>query len=145
MTDKHLNPTFAQILDGFDKLNARVADGYRAEDQARAEDLARRSARATSDLATMPPGARPATFAFPHAVASFHVKTSTIGVELGNVAFALHRYSRNLSVAQTRNAMDDIRGHMAELNAAYAQLERAYTAATVGETASRVRAAAEER
>lgn len=81
--------------------------------------------------------------AFREAASKLSVAAKTAASEVIGEAHTLSIYGKQLNPAQVRCVIDEIGEHMRVLNAAYAALRGIHTAMTVGETAARIRAAAE--
>jgi hypothetical protein len=81
--------------------------------------------------------------AFSRANAAFNVKAKQAGSDIIGHAHALYFHDRRMSAAQVATEMENLREAMRELNSAFTQLDFAHAAMTVGETASRIRSAAE--
>jgi hypothetical protein len=80
---------------------------------------------------------------FSSAAVDFDVKAKNAGAEIIGHAHALFFHHRKMSPSQIEIELENLRDAMRELNGSFAQLELAHAAMTVGETASRIRAAAE--
>jgi hypothetical protein len=81
--------------------------------------------------------------AFSRAAIEFDVTAKNAGADIIGHAHALFFHQRKMSAAQIALEMENLRTEMRELNNAFTQLDFAHAAMTVGETASRIRAAAE--
>lgn len=116
MSDDNLHPAFKATLDKF------CADAGKPE-----------RAMTPADIAA----------AFSRANAAFNVKAKQAGGDIIGHAHALYFHDRRMSPAQIASEMENLREAMRELNSAFTQLDFAHAAMTVGETASRIRSAAE--
>jgi hypothetical protein len=76
------------------------------------------------------------------AVLAFDVQAKAACADLIGMAHMLYFQRRLMSPRDIRIAIENITGEIRNLNSAFAALERAHARATVGETASRIRAAA---
>lgn len=81
---------------------------------------------------------------FSTAAVDFDVKAKNAGAEIIGHAHALFFHHKKMSAVQIAMEMDCLRDALRELNGSFSQLELAHAAMTVGETASRIRAAAEK-
>lgn len=81
--------------------------------------------------------------AFSRASLDFHVKADGSCVEIIGIARTLFMHRAKLSAVSVEIDMESLRKAMIELNAAFTKLDLAHAAMTVGETASKIRAAAE--
>lgn len=115
MTDDTLHPSFKAALGKF------------------CERSAHERAMSPVELAT----------AFSRANAAFNVKAKQAGSDIIGHAHALYFHDRRMSPAHVATEMENLREAMRELNSAFTQLDFAHAAMTVGETASRIRSAAE--
>jgi hypothetical protein len=80
---------------------------------------------------------------FSGAAVDFDVKAKNAGAEIIGHAHALFFHHKKMSAGQVAMELDSLRDRLRDLNGSFAQLELAHSAMTVGETASRIRAAAE--
>lgn len=113
MSDETLHPAFKATLDKF------CADARRKPDPA----------ALAADFST--------------AAVNFDVSAKNAGAEIIGHAHALFFHHKKMSPTQVAMEMDNLRDRLRDLNGSFAQLESAHAAMTVGETASRIRAAAE--
>lgn len=81
--------------------------------------------------------------AFSRASLDFHVKADAAGVEIIGIARSLFMHRGRLSPIHVAMDMDTLRDAMRDLNATFTRLDLAHAAMTVGETASKIKAAAE--
>jgi hypothetical protein len=81
--------------------------------------------------------------AFSTAAVDFDVKAKNAGAEIIGHAHALFFHHKKMSPNQVATELESLRDRMRDLNGSFAQLEKAHAAMIVGETASRIRAAAE--
>lgn len=114
----NIHPDFKETLDRFCSDTARLAA----------------DARRKPDPAAL-------AAAFTTAAVDFDVKAKNAGAELIGHAHALFFHHKKMSAGQVAMELDSLRDAMHELNGSFSQLEHAHAAMTVGETASRIRAA----
>lgn len=81
--------------------------------------------------------------AFSTAAVDFDVKAKNAGAEIIGHVHALFFHHKKMSAGQVAMELESLRDRMRDLNGSFAQLEHAHAAMTVGETASRIRAAGE--
>lgn len=81
--------------------------------------------------------------AFSRATLDFQVVADQLCPEIIGAARLLFKYRTRLSAVQTASEMDDLRVAMTELMSVFNRLNFAHAAMTIGETASRIKQAAE--
>lgn len=120
MSDENIHPAFKATLDRFCSDTARLAaDAQRKPD----------------------PAALAANFST--AAVNFDVQAKNAGAEIIGYAHALFFHHKKMSAGQVAMELESLRDRLRDLNGSFTQLELAHAAMTVGETASRIRAAAE--
>lgn len=83
------------------------------------------------------------TAAFQRAAVDFEVQAKNAGAEIIGHAHTLFFQRSRLSPSQMALEIENIRDALVQLNSTFTRLNLAHAAMTVGETASRIRAAAE--
>ncbi len=81
--------------------------------------------------------------AFNRAAVDFDVHAKNAGAEIIGHAHTLFFQHNRMSPSQIALEMENLREAIRDLNNSFSLLERAHAAMTVGETASRIRSAAE--